>query len=108
MSNDNELNLSTVTTMTFAKIIAIALALCGLTSGLLAAWFWERTTRVKVDPLDNDAYATVLPDAVEPNRLWWTAQYRADQEIGRLNTLAARWTALAVVLGTSSSVVGLF
>lgn len=97
-----------MTTMTLTKTLAIALAIGGMISGLRAAWFWERTTRVRVDPLDNDAYATVLPEAVGPNQLWWTAQFRADQEIGRLNTRAARWTAAAVVLGTLSSVVGLF
>lgn len=94
--------------MTLTKSIAIALAIGGLIFGLLAAWFWERTTRVRFDPLGSDPYATVLPADVPPNELWWTAQFRAEQEIARLNTLAARWTAAAVVLGTSSSVVGLF
>lgn len=97
-----------MTTITLTKSIAIALASGGLISGLLAAWFWERTTRVPVDPLNGDpnAIMPVLP-ALE-QQAWWAAQFRADQEIGRLNALAARWTAAAVVLGTLSSVVGLF
>ncbi|MEM5387883.1 hypothetical protein VSR68_30475 [Paraburkholderia phymatum] len=94
--------------MTLTKSIAIALALGGLTCGLLAAWFWERTTRVRVDPLEGDPYAVMPVDGDLSNQWWWTAQFRADQEIARLNTLAARWTATAVVLGTFSSVVGLF
>ena len=94
--------------MATTKGIAIALAIGGLISGLVAAWFWERTTRVSVDPLNGDPHAImpVLP-AIE-QLAWWAAQFRADQEIGRLNTLAARWTAAAVVLGALSSVVGLF
>ena len=97
-----------MTSLTLTKSIAIALASGGLIAGLLAAWFWERTTRVRVNPLDSDPYATVPPDGDISDPWWWTAQYRADQEIRRLNTFAARWTALAVVLGTLSSVVGLF
>lgn len=90
------------------KSLAIALAIGALTSGLLAAWFWERTTRVSVDPLDGDPHAImpVLPELT--NLWWWAAQFRADQEMGRLNTLAARWTALAVVLSGLSSLIGLF
>lgn len=97
-----------MTALTLTKIIAIALAIAGLTSGLLAAWFWARTTRVPVDPLDGDPHA-IMPVLPELEQLAWrAAQFRADQEIGRLNTLAARWTAAAVVLGALSSVVGLF
>lgn len=101
-----------LTSLTLTKSIAIGLAIVGLACGLTAAWYRERSTRVRVDPLDNDAYATVLPKGVAPNELGWTGQFRADQEIRRLNTLAARWTAQlnspAVVLGALSSVVGLF
>ena len=97
-----------MTTFTLTKSLAIALASGGLIAGLLAAWFWERTTRVPVDPLNGDPHAiiSVLPEVAQQQ--WWAAQFRADQEMARLNTLAARCTAVAVVLGTLSSVVGLF
>lgn len=94
-------------TMTHAKCVAIAMAIAGLLSGLVAAWFWERSGRVPVDPLNGDPHA-ILPVVPELEQLSWrAAQFRADQEMGRLNTLAARWTALAVVLSTASSVIGL-
>ena len=100
-----------LTSIALTKWLVIALALGGLTAGLLAAWFWECTTRVRVDPLGDDPYATVLPAAVAPNELWGTAQFRAERKIARLNTLAPRWTVQltepAVVCGTLSSAVGL-
>ncbi|MDG0024933.1 hypothetical protein [Trinickia sp. Y13] len=94
--------------MTPTKSLAIALALGALTAGLLAAWFWERTTRVRVDLFASDPYAMPAAGTDIADPMWWTAQFRAEREIGRLNTLAARWTAAAVLLGTLSSVVGLF
>jgi len=108
MKTNDEPNPLTMPTMTLTKGLAITLAFGGLISGLLAAWFWERTTRVRVDLFASDAYAMPAAgdDISEP--LWWTPEVRADQKIARLNTLAARCTAVAVVLGTLSSVVGLF
>lgn len=47
-----------MTTITLTKCIAIVVAIGGLTSGLLAAWYWERTTRVPADPLNGDPHAT--------------------------------------------------
>ena len=97
-----------LTAVTLTKIIAIALASGGLISGLLAAWFWERTTRVPVDPLHGDPNAIMPVLPVLEQQAWWAAQFRADHEIGRLSTLAARWTAAAVVLSGVSSLIGLF
>ena len=97
-----------LTAVTLTKCVAIALALGGLTCGLLAAWFWERTTQVPVDPLNGDPSAIMPVLPVLEQQAWWAAQFRADQEMGRLNTLAARWTAAAVVLSGVSSLIGLF
>ncbi len=97
-----------LTAVSLTKSIAIALAIGGLISGLLAAWFWERTTRVPVDPLNGDPNAIMPVLPVLAQQAWWAAQFRADQEMGRLNTLAARWTAAAVVLSGVSSLMGLF
>lgn len=94
--------------ITLTKGIAIALALGGLISGLIAAWFWESTTRVPLDPLNGDPNAIMPVVPVLAQQAWWAAQFRADHEMGRLNTLAARWTAAAVVLSGASSPIGLF
>lgn len=104
----DEPKLSTMTTMILTQIIAIALALGGLTAGLRAAWLWERTTRVRVDLFAGDPYAMPAAGTDTCDPLWWTPQSRAEREIGRLNTLAARWSAAAVICGALSAAVGLF
>lgn len=98
----------TLTKVTLTKGLAIALALGGLTCGLLAAWFWERTTRVRVDLFAGDPYAVSAAGTDTSDPMWWTPQSRAEREIRRLNTLAAWGSAAAVVCGTLSAVVGLF
>jgi len=90
------------------KLAAFALAMSGLGFGLAAAWYWRKSTRVPIDPLDGDpnAIMPVVPELAQ--QAWWAAQFRANQEIGRLNTVAAILTAIAVVLSTASSVIALF
>ncbi len=90
------------------KAIAIGLSLGGFITGIRAAYLWWQSTRVPVDPLNGDPNAIESGDSDFANLQWRAAQFRADQQIGRLNARAAGWTALAVVLGTLSSVVGLF
>lgn len=97
-----------LTAVSLTKSIAIALALGGLLAGLLAAWFWARTTHVRVDPFAGDPYAMPAAGTDIADPLWWTPQSRAEREIRRLNTLAAWWSAAAVVCGTLSAVVGFF
>jgi hypothetical protein len=97
-----------MTTITLTKSLTIALAIGGLTCGLLAAWFWARTTRVRVDLFAGDPYTMPAAGTDIADPLWWTPQSRAEREIRRLNTLAAWWSAAAVVCGTLSAVVGLF
>lgn len=93
----------TVTT----KCIALWLAIGGLIFGLIAAWYWLRSTRVPIDPLNGDpnAIMPVMPELGQS--AWLAAQLRANQEVGRLNTIAASLTAIAVVLSAASSVAGM-
>lgn len=93
----------TVTT----KCVAFWLAVSGLVFGLIAAWFWFRSTRVPIDPLDGDPNAMMPVETELAQLTWLAAQFRANQEVGRLNTIAASLTAIAVVFSTASSVVGI-
>lgn len=87
--------------------IALGFAMGGLVFGLVAAWYWYRSTRVAIDPLNDDPDA-IMPVVPELEQLaWLAAQFRANQEVGRLNTIAATLTAVAVVFSTASSVIGM-
>ncbi|WP_413708439.1 hypothetical protein [Ralstonia sp. Ralssp110] len=89
------------------KGIAIELAIWGLLFGLAAAWYWSKSTRVPIDPLDGEPNA-IVPVVPELAQLaWWAAQFRANREISRMNTIAARLTAMAVGSSTASTVIGL-
>ncbi|EDT03478.1 hypothetical protein BamIOP4010DRAFT_3007 [Burkholderia ambifaria IOP40-10] len=109
----------------------IILAAAAFGAGLTSAWYWYGSARVEFrrppatpfGPLDlNDPMARepILPEqkpgwyaywqrtatdalalAAEQN---WNAMVDANREMGRLNQIAARWTAAAVLLGTASSV----
>lgn len=87
--------------------VALGLAAGSLIFGLIAAWYWLRSTRVPIDPLDGNPNA-IMPVVPELDRLTWlAAQLRANREVGRLNAIAASLTAIAVVLSTASSVIGM-
>lgn len=89
------------------KCVALWLAVAGLVFGLVAAWYWFRSTRVPIDPLNGNPNAIMPVEPAVERLAWLAAQFRANQEVGRLNTIAASLTAVAVVLSTASSVVGM-
>jgi hypothetical protein len=82
------------------KYIAIVLALLGLGFGVLAAYWWWRSSRTEFrisgTPIIMHTGPAVGLNDVE-NYL---------SEVGRLNKLAAIFTAISVLLSTASSVVG--
>lgn len=87
--------------------VALGLAAGSLVFGLIAAWYWLKSTWVPIDPLDGDPNA-IMPVVPELDQLTWlVAQFRANHEVGRLNAIAASLTAVAIVLSTASSVIGM-
>ncbi|KOR17665.1 hypothetical protein [Burkholderia cenocepacia] len=108
------------------------LAVAGFAFGVAGAWFWFLSARVQfkrpparpagpTDPNDPMAFEPVVPeakpgwyaywqrketqgvaDATEAN---WTAMVEANREMGRLNTIAAGLTAVAVLCSTASTLV---
>jgi hypothetical protein len=89
------------------KVLALALAIGGLFFGLAAAWYWRESTRVPIDPPGAEPQQMSLADPQGERMAWLTARLHANQETSRLNKTAARLTAVAVVLSTLSTVVGL-
>lgn len=100
--------------------ISIALAIVGFLVGLLAAWYWYRSTLVQPqlgesEPFNPHAIEPVDPELksltwhvqqTDASQAIWDAQVLASREVGRLNAKAAVWTAVALVLSTAASVLG--
>ncbi|WP_406867104.1 hypothetical protein [Paraburkholderia fungorum] len=73
--------------------------------GIAAACFWWKASRVSPVPDSEGGLAPVIP---ELEQLGWNVAFiEAAQKSGALNCTAAILTAIAVVLTTSSTIVGL-
>lgn len=103
--------------------LAITLAVVGFGFGVAGAAVWYRSAQVDfqrstAEPDDPDDPSAVEPVEPELKLLWmhvrqmqatevnWNAVVEANCQIGRLNQIAARLTAVAVVLSTLSTLVG--
>ncbi|MCW3609154.1 hypothetical protein [Burkholderia cenocepacia] len=103
--------------------LAIALAVGGFAFGVAGAGVWFRSARVDLqqpstEPGDRDDPFAIEPVEHEQKLLWmhvrqmrateanWNAVVDANREMGRLNQIAARLTAVALVLSTLSTLVG--
>lgn len=87
------------------KVVSIVLALLALAAGLLAAWYWRKSSKVLFVP----AYPTetgLASPSFNQAEAWIPAVINTFQKAGRLNMIAAQWTAAAVALGAAASVVG--
>ena len=78
------------------------LAIVGLICGLIAAYYWYRSSKVDIDtPLGIESVEQLT------SQMGWIAKTRLDlHEAGRLNKIAALWTAASVVCGGLSSILG--
>lgn len=110
---------------------SIILAVMAAGTGLTSARYWFRSARVEFRrPPPMPFGPTDLNDPMAPEPIlselkpgwyayWqtkasealalsaetnWNAMVDANREMGRLNQVAARWTAAAVLLGTASSI----
>ena len=87
------------------KVVTIVLALLGLVAGLLAAWYWRKSSKVLFVPAYLTETGIASPGFNQPE-VWIPAVINTFQKAGRLNKIAAQWTAAAVALGAAASVVG--
>jgi len=86
------------------KWTSVVLAGLSLIVGLAAAWFWFDSSRVQPEPGPGiDSGERAIQD-----QAWIGALIVAANKSARLNKIAAILTAVAVVLGTASSVSGAF
>jgi hypothetical protein len=83
---------------------ALVLALLGTITGVIAAWYWYRASRVKLAP----AWETDIHGDVSGNMMSWvTGTMQAFKRSSDLNARAARWTAASVLLNALSAVIQL-
>jgi len=85
------------------KFVAVGIGTASLVCGLIAAWYWYQASKIPFKPNYDE-----LPDDVSDidfHGALVTAVMIAVQKAGALNRLAALWTAAAVVLGGSASLL---
>jgi hypothetical protein len=85
------------------KLIGLLFALIALFSGLVSAYYWYRASLVKIAP----AWKLEIEGDREKNIMGWvTGNMIAFRESGILNKQAALWTAVTVLFGAISSLLG--
>jgi hypothetical protein len=80
------------------KIAAVALAIAGLISALIAAWYWWKASRVTL-PTPSDTFSFGEPTFP------LMATLHALIESSRLNKTAALWTGGAAILSAIASIL---
>jgi len=85
------------------KAASVTLAICALFTGLLAAWYWYKSSVVKVVPKTDRRFGGGMATAPAP---WVAGAMDAFAEAARLNKNASLWTAASVLLGAFSNVAG--
>jgi hypothetical protein len=90
------------------QVLSISLALLSSAAGLVAAWFWYRSSQVPAVP-PWAAVGGIEPGDPDLARSGWIAALlESTQEAGRLNKVAALWTAASVALGVAAVVAQAF
>jgi len=90
------------------KYVGLVLALFAFGAGLIAARYWYSASKVQIIPVweESGVIEPVMPD--QSNADWIVGLIATAQKAGRLNKIAAVWTAISVSLGTASAVAGAF
>ena len=87
------------------RCVAVVLDVLAAIAGLVGAWYWLCASRVVVEnPLYPPSGIPPAPDVEQEG--WVLGTLQAFTAAGRLNAIAARWTAVAVFLGAAGTLVG--
>jgi hypothetical protein len=85
------------------KAAAIICALVDFVTGLIAARYWLKASELPVNPTWK-----IEPGQKKAAQDGWIAGTLVNlDEVGRLNSRAAKWIAVSVIFSTASSVLGL-
>jgi hypothetical protein len=95
------------------SILSITFAITAALAGLIGAFYWYVSSTVPIErwggsePMpfaDGRQHQEMLDRTTAMNTLWLGGMYEAAQQTARLNKIAARWTAVAVISGAVSAV----
>jgi hypothetical protein len=94
--------------MSHKELVSIVLAALTMLSGLIAAFYWVKASRVFVAPMEIIAGKLTPLDPDKDPIPWIKATTKTVIKSSQLNKTAAYWTAGAVVLGAAASLAGLW
>lgn len=84
------------------KYISLGLAVVSLLAGLVSAWYWLQSSKVKIDPC-----WIVEPGEFEASQMGWTvALLTASLEAAKLNKVAAILAGVSIAAGSLASFIG--
>jgi hypothetical protein len=87
------------------RVAGIFFALLAMIAGLIAAGYWDRSSRLQVIPFKAEGGDVEPADVDQKHSAWIFAQFETTREAGRLSGIAARWTAASVVLAAAASLL---
>jgi len=97
------------------NVLCISFAFAAFIVGLFAAYYWFKASKIEIDPgwrggstqSAADAQGPIEPGEPQLSEMsWLSATITAAEKSAGFNRVAARLTALAVVLSAPSSVLG--
>lgn len=88
------------------KTVGIGLAILAGITGVIAAIYWYRSSRVPIDPIWPDGPVELMePGEHEASQDGWIAgMMQASTRAAELNASAALWTAGSVLLAAAASI----
>lgn len=89
------------------KATGVGLAIFACITGVIAAIYWYRSSRVPIDPIWPDGpLGLVEPGEHEASQDGWIAgMMQANMRAAELNARAALWTAGSVLLAAAASIL---
>lgn len=72
--------------------------------GSIAVYYWYKASKVMVKPMWEEG-GTLVEIPMTNHSKWLTAIYIGTEKAGRLNKIAARWTAVSVMLSAVVSLI---
>jgi hypothetical protein len=86
------------------KAASFVLAIFGFAAGMVAAWYWLRSTRVQATPPWAQFGGIERPGG-DPEG-WIVGLLQAAKESAALNKVAAIWTAASVIFNSLAALAG--